>query len=144
MAVKLKLLTPNNTVYDRAVEMVVLRTSEGEMGVMAGHEPCSVVLTNSEIRIYEGGEVTDIYAILWGFAVVESESVTVVSQIAEKPELVAETLRQIEMEREENRKVEQQSDLEIQRYETALRHALVNMDVSSYAIIKGRYDKSDE
>lgn len=144
MAVHVRMLMPNNVAFDDDVDMVVLRSVEGEMGILAGHEPCSVALSNSELRVYKDGAHTDTYAVIRGFAHVREDNVTVVSQIAEEPAKLAATLHQIEAEREENRLAEQKTDLEVHRAETALRHTLVNMDVSSYAIIKGRYEEVEE
>ena len=121
---RLKILTPNKTVLDKDVTAVVLRTSEGDMGILHGHEPYSALLTDGILRAYEGREQTDEIAVMGGCVMIQDNEVVVLSSLADKPEEIANDLARIERERAENVRKEQIADQEMHRAEKALRHAL--------------------
>lgn len=135
--VLLTVLTPNRCVLEEYVDYAILRTVEGEFGVLPGHEPCSVLLDNGLLRAYVEKRQTAVLAIFGGFATVYDNKLVVLSTVAEHPEKIEEALAEMERERAENKINEQNADLEMHRMESALRHSLVHMDVSVYAIIKG-------
>lgn len=138
--VHLTVSMPTRTVLDIEADYVLLRTPEGDMGVLHGHEPCAVMLEYGVLRAYQNKEATDIVAVLGGFATVQQNRVTVLTTLAEHPERIDEAIAELERQRAEDRAREQKSDLEIQRAETALRRTLVQMDLSPHAILKGQDD----
>lgn len=140
---RLRVLTPTRTVLDQEVDFVLLRTKEGDMGVLHGHEPSAVLLDIGVLRAYVDKKQTDILAVMGGFATVRDNQVTVMSDIAEPPDKIEAAIARRERERAENQLREQGADLEMRRAESALRRTLVQMDVSSYAIIKGKEEKPE-
>jgi len=134
---QLRVLTPNRIVLDAPFDFVVLRTTEGDMGILPGHAPYSVLLDYGVLRAYTGKEPASVLAVLEGFATVGDNILTVMSAVAEPPDKIEDAIANIERERAENKALEQTADLEMHRIETALRNSLVKMDISSYSIIKG-------
>jgi F-type H+-transporting ATPase subunit epsilon len=82
MPVDLEIVTPEQLLMSRPVDMVVIPASEGEMGVMVGHAPMIVLLRGGEIRLYENNQVTDRLFVSGGFAEVTPERVTVLANEA--------------------------------------------------------------
>jgi F-type H+-transporting ATPase subunit epsilon len=82
MPVDLEIVTPERLLMSRAVDMVVIPASEGEMGVLVGHAPMLVLLRGGEIRLYENNQVTERLFVSGGFAEVTPERVTVLANEA--------------------------------------------------------------
>ncbi|WRS26581.1 ATP synthase F1 subunit epsilon [Oscillospiraceae bacterium MB08-C2-2] len=140
----LKVLTPNRTVTEQAVDYVILRTTGGDMGVLPGHAPCLVQLDYGILRAFSDKKQVLTLAVLEGFATVSGTELVVLSSVADDPEHIEAAIQSIAQEREENLRHEQTANLEMHRLETALRHSLVSMDISSYSIIKGHEGSGSE
>jgi len=70
-------------VWSGEAEMVVARTTEGEIGILAGHEPTLGVLAAGEVRITtKSGEKITATA-EDGFLSVDNNQVTIVAGMAE-------------------------------------------------------------
>ena len=134
--VRLKVITPAKVLVDADTEMVVLRTSEGDMGVMAGHQPQVVVMGLGILRIMGDGDEEQRLAVLGGFAEIAGDQVTVFSDDAEWPEEIDRARAEAAKERAAKRLAEQNAEVDITRAELALRRALVRIEVSSYPLIK--------
>lgn len=136
--IRLRLLTPDRVVFDGDTDYVVLRTTEGELGVLPGHEPYCAMLSYSVLRAFKGKNQEATFALLGGFATIADNVVTVLSPVAEHPEKMDQLLAEKQKARDDNKHSEKVANLEIQRAENALRHMLVNMDVSTYSILNER------
>lgn len=76
MPLHLTVVTPEGEAFDQNVESVVLPGSEGEFGVLAGHEPFMTGLKVGPMQIRRGEET--LYAALGrGFAEVHEDKVSV-------------------------------------------------------------------
>jgi len=135
--INVKVITPDKTVLDRVADFAVIRTVEGEMGVLYDHEPFTAVLDNGVLRTYTDKEQTDLIVLFGGFATMEDNNLVILSSIAESYDKIDELIESIEQERAEKKRIEQQSMLEVHQAENFLRNTLVKMDISSYAITKG-------
>lgn len=133
----LRALAPDRTVLEQEADFLVLRTVEGELGVLPGHEPCALMLDNGMLRVYEDKKQTASLVVLTGVATVEGDTVTVLSPLMERPDRIEALLADLERQREEKQKQEERSALEIHRAETALRRMLVEQDVSAYSVMRG-------
>lgn len=78
----LEIVSPERLLLSRAVDMVSLPASEGEMGVLPGHAPMIVALRGGTIRLYGGGQVTDRLFVAGGFAEITPERCTVLADEA--------------------------------------------------------------
>jgi len=138
---QLKVITPGKTVFDQQIDFMIVRTADGDMGILHGHEPCSVTLDFGVLRAFEQKRQTAMFAVLGGFVTVRGNQVVVLTAFAEPPDQVEAALAAIEKERAENRIHEQKLDLEVHRAESALRRTLVQMDIGAYSLLKGNEEK---
>ena len=82
----LEVVSPESIVWSGRAEMVVTRTTEGEMGILADHEPTMAALsTGTTVITAEGGEKTTV-AIHGGFLQVLHNEVTLLTDRAEVAE----------------------------------------------------------
>ena len=82
MPVDLEIVSPEKLLLSKAVDMVVIPAAEGEMGVLPNHAPMIVLLNEGDVRLYEGGRVTETLHVSGGFAEVTTTRVTVLAQDA--------------------------------------------------------------
>jgi F-type H+-transporting ATPase subunit epsilon len=76
MSFHLTVVTPEGEAFDKQVESVVLPGSEGEFGVLSGHEPFMTGLRAGAMQISAGAE-TSYAAVGRGFAEVHENNVSV-------------------------------------------------------------------
>jgi F-type H+-transporting ATPase subunit epsilon len=79
MPVNLEIVSPERLLLTRPVDMVVIPASEGDMGVLEGHQPMIVMLRGGVIALYEGERITDQMFVAGGFAEVTQERCTVLA-----------------------------------------------------------------
>src|ERR1700712_5852163 len=82
MPVNLEIVSPEKLLLARAVDMVVIPASEGDMGVLPNHAPMIVLLRGGTIAIHEGGKVTERLYVSGGFAEITPERCTVLADEA--------------------------------------------------------------
>ena len=82
---KFEVVTPEKVFYSDDVELVVFNRSDGEMGVMDGHEPMVVAMDIGELKITKDGK-TIIAAVADGFIEITAHGVTAIVDSAEWPE----------------------------------------------------------
>ena len=87
---RVRLVTPERTLYDRAAEAVELPAKNGYMEVLYGHAPLLAELGAGDVTIHggsgaEGGELVR-YNVSWGFVEVLPNRVTILANDALKPE----------------------------------------------------------
>jgi F-type H+-transporting ATPase subunit epsilon len=82
MTLTLRVLAPDQSVFEGPVEEVILPSATGQLGVLPGHVPLLTALDNGVLRLREGSDWRSI-ALLGGFAEVESNEVTVLVNGAE-------------------------------------------------------------
>ncbi len=123
-----KIVSPSRFVFDDEVEMVVMRSIEGDFAVLKGHENFTTVLANGVLKIVNNNETSEM-ALLGGFVEVSQNGVTVLTDACELPSEIdanrAEKARERALERLKNN----QSDLDIKRAEMALQRSLVRLEV---------------
>ncbi len=79
MPIDLEILGPEKLLLSRPVDMVVIPSAEGDMGVLPNHAPMIVLLRGGTIRLYQGETVTDRLFVSGGFAEVTTQRVTVLA-----------------------------------------------------------------
>lgn len=146
--IQLKVITPLRTVYEKAVDSVIVRSVCGDMGILYGHEPYSALLDYGMMRIFNSAgdksptELEDVLMVMGGIVTVSDNTVIVLSNMAEHPDKLQEVIDKLSAERSATRQTEQRANLDIHRAETVLRRSMVHMDVSTYSIIKGHDEQS--
>lgn len=83
--VLLQVVTPERSVVHEEVDEILLPGTEGYLGVLPGHTPLLTSLKIGEIK-YRQGKETKFLAVSWGFAEVLPDKVTVLADLAERPD----------------------------------------------------------
>ena len=91
MAGKLRLVivTPEGKTFDGDVEQVVMPGVEGRLGILPGHVPLLTAIQPGELDLKAGSRGDEI-AVGGGFAEVTGERVTILTDMAVKPEDIDE------------------------------------------------------
>ena len=77
-------VTPDGKVYEGNVEMVVVRTVDGELGILPHHIPLVAPLSIGAVRLKKGADAEKV-AVTGGFVEVRPDQVTILAEAAETP-----------------------------------------------------------
>ncbi len=125
----LKIITPEKVFFEGETEQVIVRTSEGDLGVLAGHENFVADLPAGPFRVKLDGEFK-IAAISGGVLKVSKEATTILAMAAEwADEIDLEWAKRSQADAE-NRLKETKSDFEQRLAEMKLKRALNRIKVS--------------
>lgn len=124
----LKIITPDRMFYENPVKMVEFNTVEGEIGVLPGHIPMTVIIKPGVLTITEEDGQKEA-ALHSGFAEILQDRVTILAEIIEWPEEIDEARAQEAKERAEERLRAKTPETDIARAEVALRRALTRIEV---------------
>ena len=120
---ELRIITPHRVFYEGEVDMVEFNTTEGEIGVLPGHIPMTVIVKPGVLTISEkNGEKQA--ALHSGFAEILPERITILAEVIEWPEEIDEGRAKAAMERAKERILNKTPETDIARAETALQRAL--------------------
>ena len=75
-------VTPEKIIWSGQAEFLSARTTEGEIGIYAGHEPLMAVLATGAVQVHSGGSVTSV-GIHGGFLQIFESQVTLLTDRAE-------------------------------------------------------------
>jgi F-type H+-transporting ATPase subunit epsilon len=85
MALTVRVIAPDKTVWDSEAEEVILPSTTGQLGILSGHAPLLSALDIGVMRVRPGKEWVPI-ALMGGFAEIESNEVTILVNGAERGE----------------------------------------------------------
>lgn len=87
---RVRLVTPERTLFDHAADAVELPAKNGYMEVLYGHAPLMAELGAGDVTVHgvtaEGAEPDIRYNVNWGFVEVLPDRVTILANDALKPE----------------------------------------------------------
>ena len=98
MALHISIIAPDRTVWDSNAEEVILPSSTGQLGILRGHAPLLTALDIGVMRLKTDGNWTSI-VLMEGFAEVEDNKVTILSNGAEEGSAIDSTSAQAELEK---------------------------------------------
>ena len=82
--IKLEIVSPDRVVYAADIDMLIARSTGGEIGILPKHIPLVTGLQPHAMKIHvDGGE--KLFAVAGGFMEVEPEKITVLATAAEEP-----------------------------------------------------------
>jgi F-type H+-transporting ATPase subunit epsilon len=81
-----ELVAPDRMIWSGEAEMVIARTTEGDIGILPGHEPVLGVLVESPVRIRRSAEDELVAAVHGGFLSVSKNGVSVLAEVVELAE----------------------------------------------------------
>ena len=79
------IVTPEAVVWSGEADMIAARTTEGDIGILADHEPTMAALATGAVTIHHGGSVTAA-GIHGGFLQIYKNQVTLLTDRAELTE----------------------------------------------------------
>jgi len=85
MPLKVELVSVERLIWSGEADMIIARTTEGELGVMPGHTPVLGQLSDELgiVQIHRSGESNLIAAVHGGFLSVTSKGVSILAETAE-------------------------------------------------------------
>ncbi|PRZ43399.1 F-type H+-transporting ATPase subunit epsilon [Antricoccus suffuscus] len=85
MPLKVELVSVERLIWSGEADMVIARTTEGELGIMPGHAPVLGQLSEDQgvVQIHRTGESNLIAAVHGGFLSVTAEGVSILAETAE-------------------------------------------------------------
>lgn len=124
----LRVITPERVFYEGDVDMVEFNTTEGEIGVLPGHIPLTVIVKPGILVITEkeGEKEAALHA---GFAEILPEGITILAEIIEWPEEIDEHRAEEAMNRAKERLTSKTPETDVMRAETALLRAMARIEV---------------
>ena len=124
----LRIITPDRVFYEGETEMVEFNTTEGQVGVLPGHIPLTVIIKPGILHIHEAeGEKTA--ALHAGFAEILPEGITILAEIIEWPDEIDANRAEAARERAEERLRSRTPETDVARAETALQRAIARIQV---------------
>lgn len=82
-ALQVSIVSADNEVWSGTASMIVARTTEGDIGILPGHEPVLAILGEGEVRVTVADGKPIVVNAADGFLSVEHDTVTVVARNAE-------------------------------------------------------------
>ncbi|MEC4985394.1 MAG: ATP synthase F1 subunit epsilon [Oscillatoria sp. PMC 1068.18] len=83
MALNVRVISPDRTVWDSDADEVILPSTTGQLGILTGHAPLLSALDIGVMRVRPGKDWVAI-ALMGGFAEVENDEVTILVNGAEE------------------------------------------------------------
>ena len=121
---KLEVVTPNRRFLDEEVEMLVVRTIDGDLAVLKDHIPLVTPLAIGVLKLNYPDGSFKMATICGGYMEVTKEKTTIVTDSAEWPEEIDRQRAEAAKKRAEDRLKKQPEGLDVARAELALKRAL--------------------
>ena len=128
----LEIVTPDRSVVAERVDEVEIPGYHGYFGVLPGHTPMLAMLKVGELWYRKGSEKYYL-SIAFGFAEVLPDRVTILAELAERPDEIDVARAEAAKRRAEERIAKPSADIDFERARNALTKALVRLQVSSKA-----------
>ena len=125
----LKIITPTRNMFEGEVDMVVMRTQSGDVGILHGHQPMITILDYGVLYIKNDGEER-LAAVLGGFAEIGADGMTILTDVGEWSDEIDVVRAKHAKERAEARLRSNNVDIDFNRAELALKRALVRLTTS--------------
>lgn len=127
---RLSIVTPDREFFNEEAEMVEFNTTEGEIGVYAGHSPLTVIIKPGVLTITLGGDSTKNAALHAGFVQILPEEVTILAEIIEWSDEIDAKRAEAAKVRAEERLAMRNAAIDIDRAQVALMKAVARMNAA--------------
>ncbi len=134
--------TPRGVKFVEDADMLVMVASDGNMGVMPGHEPLSVTLGDGILRVINNGSEKKL-AVFGGMAEIDQDSVNIFTTIAQMPEEIDRERAERDLREAEEALSEKMDDAQLGRLQMLLRRSLVRLEVNLQMEEEGYFDEED-
>ncbi|HJZ77214.1 MAG TPA: F0F1 ATP synthase subunit epsilon [Vicinamibacterales bacterium] len=134
-SLQLQIVSADRGLVNETVDEVEIPGADGYFDVLPGHTPLLAVLGAGELW-YRQGQEKHYLMIAFGFAEVQAERVTILAQIAEKPEEIDLRRAEAAKQRAEQRLAQPTVDMDFERARISLMKSLIRLQVASRARIR--------
>ena len=125
---KLRIITPDRVFYEGTADMIEFNTTEGEIGVLPGHIPMTVIIKPGVLTITEKDEVKEA-ALHSGFVEILPDRMTILAEVVEWPGEIDLERAEAAKRRAEERIKSHTPETDMARAETALMRAIARTQV---------------
>ena len=125
---KLRIITPDRVFYEGTADMIEINTTEGEIGVLPGHIPMTVIIKPGVLTITEKDEVKEA-ALHSGFVEILPDRMTILAEVVEWPGEIDLERAEAAKRRAEERIKSHTPETDMARAETALMRAIARIQV---------------
>jgi F-type H+-transporting ATPase subunit epsilon len=130
--VQLRIVSADRSLVDEQVDEVEIPGSDGYFGVLPGHTPLLALLGAGELW-YRQGQEKRYLSIAFGFAEVQPEQVTILAEVAERPDEIDVPRAEAAKRRAEERLAKPAIEMDAERARIALLKSLIRLQVASRA-----------
>ncbi len=127
---RLEVISPDRIFFEDMVDMVELRTTEGDIGILKGHIPLTAIVAPGIMKIKMAGGEKEA-ALHDGFIEILKDKVTVMAESCEWPEEIDINRANEAKIRAERRLKGADGEINESRAELSLRRALTRLELSS-------------
>ncbi len=128
---KIRIVTPKREMYNGEADMVILRTVNGDVGVMHGHLPLITVLGYGTLRIIDNNETVKTASMFGGFAEVDKEGINILTDASEwADEIDIKRAEEAKARAEERLGGAKIDDFDEIRAELALKRAIIRLETA--------------
>ena len=133
--IQLQIVSADRSLINEAVDEVQIPGSEGYLGVLPGHTPLLASLGAGELW-YRQGQQTHYLAMAYGFAEIQPDRVTILTEFAERADEIDAARAESAKNRAEQRLVSPAMDMDAERARIALLKSLIRLQVSTRVKIR--------
>ncbi|MEI7025716.1 F0F1 ATP synthase subunit epsilon [Paenibacillus sp. y28] len=127
----LEVVTPERKVFAEQVSMIVVKGTEGELGILPNHIPLVTPLRIAPVTVKQDGK-SHVIAVNGGFMEVRKDKVVLLAESAELPEQIDVERAQASKERAEQRIKGNKEEIDFRRAELALQRALNRISIADH------------
>lgn len=127
--IKLEIVTPERKVYEKDVDMVVVKGIAGELGILPNHIPLVTPLKIAPVKVKIGNQ-EELIAVHGGFMEVRKDKIVILAELAELPGEIDLERAQRAKERAEGR-LNSKDNNDLLRNEIALLKAINRIKVTT-------------
>jgi F-type H+-transporting ATPase subunit epsilon len=126
---RLKIITPKGIYKEVDIEILNIRTTSGQIGILASHLPLASGVEISEMNYVENGQRKH-FSVSGGFVYVGEDETTLIVNAIESPEEIDLRRAEEAKDRAEKRLLKK-TDVDLKRAEVALKRALTRISVKN-------------
>lgn len=128
-AMKVQIITPDETFYQGDATMIELTTTEGDIGIYKNHIPLTAVVAPGILKLHEENGIREA-SLISGFITILPEEVTILAEVAEWPDEIDYNRANEARIRAERRLSDHSAELDVTRAELALKRAMVRLSLT--------------
>jgi F-type H+-transporting ATPase subunit epsilon len=132
---QLHIVSADRPLVNERADEVEIPGADGYFGVLPGHTPLLASLQVGELW-YRQGQETHYLSIVFGFAEVQPDRVTILAEIAERADEIDAARAEAARRRAEERLARPLAEIDFERARVAMMKALIRLQVATRARIR--------